>query len=275
MNPGHDKSLALAARDLLTFYVESGADAVLGEEPVNRFAEASVVESVEAKSTVEPLSPARDVRSAPPMPAVQAPPPPDEAITAAGAAARSAGSLEELRAIMESFTGCALRTTAKQLVFGDGSPDARLMFVGQAPGSEEDQKGIPFVSRSGQLLDRMLGAIGFARSDVYIANMVPWRPPGNRDPSPQESQICLPFIKRQIELVDPDVIVCLGKPPTATLLGVTEGIRRARGRWLTYDTGTREIRATATFHPDYLLSTPIEKRFAWRDFLAIRKALQQ
>lgn len=273
MNPGHDKSLALAARDLLTFYAEAGVDAVLAEEPANRFAEASVVERVEAKSAVEPRSPVRDMRSAAPMPAVQAPPPPDEAIMAARDAAKSAGSLAELRAIMDAFEGCALRKTAKQLVFGDGSPNARLMFVGEAPGSEEDQRGVPFVGRSGQLLDRMLAAIGIARSDVYIANIVPWRPPGNRDPSTNESQTCLPFIQRQIELVDPDVIVCLGKPSTATLLGVTEGIRRTRGRWFTYDTGTREIRATATFHPAYLLRTPIEKRFAWRDFLAIKKAL--
>jgi DNA polymerase len=192
---------------------------------------------------------------------------------AARAAARQAATLEELRAIMNSFEGCALRMTAKQLVFGDGSKEARLMFVGEAPGSEEDQQGIPFVGRSGQLLDKMLGAIGIARKDVYIANIVPWRPPGNRDPSTHESQICLPFIQRQIELVDPDVMVCLGKPSTATLLGVTEGIRKTRGRWFTFNTGTRDIRAMPTFHPAYLLRTPIEKRFAWRDMLAIKKAL--
>ena len=178
------------------------------------------------------------------MPATQAPPPPEEAIMAARAAARSAATLEDLRAILNGFEGCALKTTAKQLVFGDGSPNARLMFVGEAPGSEEDQQGIPFVGRSGQLLDKMLAAIGIARADVYIANIVPWRPPGNRDPSLHESQICLPFIQRQIELVDPDVLVCLGKPSMATLLGVTDGIRRTRGRWFPFHTGTREIRAS-------------------------------
>ena len=192
---------------------------------------------------------------------------------AARAAAKSASSLEALRAIMQDFEGCALRTTAKQLVFGDGSPEARLMFVGEAPGSEEDQRGVPFVGRSGQLLDRMLGAIGIARAEVYIANIVPWRPPGNRDPSIHETQICLPFIQRQIELVDPQVLVCLGKPSTATLLGVTDGIRRTRGRWFTYKAETRDIRAMPTYHPAYLLRTPIEKRLAWRDFLSIRKAL--
>ncbi|ARP99578.1 uracil-DNA glycosylase [Pseudorhodoplanes sinuspersici] len=270
MTPGHEK----AARDLLTFYVEAGVDAVLGEEPVDRFADIDMAPAAEpAAPKPAPLAPVREMRAAPSMPAVQVPPPPEEAIMAARAAAKSVASLEELRAIMNAFEGCALRTTAKQLVFGDGSPQARLMFIGEAPGSEEDQKGIPFVGRSGQLLDRMLTAIGIARQDVYIANIVPWRPPGNRDPSIHESQTCLPFIQRQIELVDPDVIVCLGKPSTATLLGVTDGIRRTRGRWFKYDTGKREIRATATFHPAYLLRTPIEKRFAWRDFLAIKKAL--
>lgn len=271
MIPGHDK----AAFDLLTFYVEAGVDAVIGEEPVDRFADVDLVPpSQPAMAKSAPAAPMREARPTLPMPALQVPPPPDEAIMAARTAAKSASSLEELRAVMNAFEGCALRTTAKRLVFGDGSPQARLMFVGEAPGSEEDQKGIPFVGRSGQLLDRMLTAIGIARQDVYIANIVPWRPPGNRDPSIHESQTCLPFIQRQIELVDPDVIVCLGKPSTATLLGVTDGIKRTRGRWFTYDTGTREIRATATFHPAYLLRTPIEKRFAWRDFMAIRKALQ-
>lgn len=276
MTPGHDKSsLELAARDILTFYVEAGVDAVLGEEPVDRFADVDLAPAAEPATPKPPsVAPAREPRATLPMPGIQAPPPPEEAIVAARAAAKSAASLEELRAIMNAFEGCALRTTAKQLVFGDGSPQARLMFVGEAPGSEEDQKGIPFVGRSGQLLDRMLTAIGIARADVYIANIVPWRPPGNRDPSIHESQTCLPFIQRQIELVDPDVMVCLGKPSTATLLGVTDGIRRTRGRWFNYDTGRREIRATATFHPAYLLRTPIEKRFAWRDFMAIKKALQ-
>jgi len=174
---------------------------------------------------------------------------------------------------MNGFEGCALRTTAKQLVFGDGAAQARLMFVGEAPGSEEDQQGIPFVGRSGQLLDKMLAAIGIARKEVYIANIVPWRPPGNRDPSTHESQICLPFIQRQIELVGPDVLVCLGKPSTATLLGVTDGIKKNRGRWFTYKSGERDIRAMPTFHPAFLLRSPIEKRFVWRDMLAIKKAL--
>jgi DNA polymerase len=192
---------------------------------------------------------------------------------AAREAAKSAATLDELRALLEGFQGCGLRATATQLVFADGNPDARVMFVGEAPGYEEDQSGKPFVGRSGKLLDRMLAAIGLDRSTAYIANVVPWRPPGNRTPTPQETAICLPFIRRQIELVDPDVLVCLGGPSAQTLLGVRDGITRMRGRWFPYDTGTREIRAIATFHPAFLLRSPLQKRLAWRDFLAIKKAL--
>jgi DNA polymerase len=192
---------------------------------------------------------------------------------AAREAARNAASLEELRAILAGFEGCALRATAKQLVFADGNPQSRVMFVGEAPGRDEDIEGLPFVGRSGKLLDRMLAAIGLDRTSAYIANIVPWRPPGNRTPTPQESQICLPFILRQVELADPDILVCLGGPAAQSLLGVTDGIMRTRGRWFPFNTGTREIRALATLHPAYLLRQPLHKRLAWRDFLAVKQAL--
>jgi uracil-DNA glycosylase family 4 len=238
--------------------------------------------AAEADAGRPPLAPrdrgegARPSKPAPPAPAVSAAAavlPPDVAAMAARDAARQAQSLDELRAIMREFQGCALRLTAKQLVFADGNPEARLMFVGEAPGREEDLEGLPFVGRSGQLLNRMLAAIGYDRTSAYIANIIPWRPPGNRTPTPQESAICLPFIQRQIELANPDVVVCLGGPSMQTLLGVKDGIRKTRGRWFAYQTGTREIRAMPTFHPAYLLRSPLEKRHAWRDFLAIKKAL--
>jgi DNA polymerase len=192
---------------------------------------------------------------------------------AAREAAATAATLDDLRAILAQFEGCALRNTAKQLVFADGNPAGRVMFVGEAPGRDEDIQGLPFVGRSGKLLDRMLAAIGLDRNAVYIANIVPWRPPGNRTPTPQESQICLPFIRRQIELADPDILVCLGGPSAQGLLGVKDGIMRTRGRWFAYQS-TRDIRAIATFHPAFLLRSPLQKRIAWRDFLAIRKALE-
>jgi DNA polymerase len=207
------------------------------------------------------------------LPGIAAPPPPDEAIMAAREAARSARDLDELRSILDRFEGCALRNTATQLVFAAGNPQGRVMLVGEAPGRDEDLEGQPFVGRSGKLLDRMLAAIGLDRNQVYIANVIPWRPPGNRTPTPQESQICLPFVRRQIELADPDILVCMGNPATQTLLEVKEGITRTRGRWFKYQTGTREIRAIPTLHPAYLLRQPLSKRLAWRDFTAIRKAL--
>jgi uracil-DNA glycosylase family 4 len=255
-------------RELLDFYLEAGADAFVGEDPVNRFAP--------VEQAAPPPRPARPVLdSAMPSRVAQAvaPQAPDEAAIEARAAAKGATSLEELRPILEKFNGCALKATASQLVFADGNPKAKVMFVGEAPGRDEDIEGLPFVGRSGKLLDRMLAAIGLDRTSVYIANIVPWRPPGNRTPTPQESAICLPFILRQIELADPDILVCMGGPSAQTLLGIKEGITKTRGRWFTFNSGSREIKAIATFHPAFLLRSPLQKRFAWRDFLAIKKAL--
>ena len=285
-------------RALLAFYVDAGVDAVLDEGPVNRFtAEPSQPRpsQIPAGGPPSPHPPAQaregrvptraafnrpgdiasNARSHLSRDRLDVPPSPDAAIMAARRAAAGATSLDALRTMLERFEGCGLRLTAKQLVFADGNPQARVMFVGEAPGREEDIAGLPFVGPSGQLLDRMMAVIGLDRTTAYIANVIPWRPPGNRTPTPQESQICLPFIKRQIELADPDILVCLGGPSAAALLGMTEGIRRSRGRWRAYHTGRREIRAIATFHPAYLLRTPLEKRFAWRDFQAIRAALAQ
>jgi uracil-DNA glycosylase family 4 len=270
----------LAARELLAFYQEAGVDALVGETPVDRLAgepaapaAAAEVGGAQATSRQASRPAVAPMNEAPPRPAAAPLPSPDAAVMAARQAAKSATSLEELRAMLDRFEGCALRTTATQLVFADGNPEARVMFVGEAPGRDEDIEGLPFVGRSGKLLDRMLTAIGLDRSSVYIANIVPWRPPGNRTPTPQESAICLPFTLRQIELADPDVLVCLGGPSAQTLLNITDGILKTRGRWFTYQNGTREIRAIATLHPAYLLRQPLQKRLAWRDFLAIKQAL--
>lgn len=260
------------ARDLLDFYAETGVDALLGESPVDRFASTEPAEP--AARSVQPVTPAADLNSVA-RAAPAAPPAPDEAVMQARSVAKNAKTLDELRAILDRFEGCALKSTASQLVFADGNPEARLMLVGEAPGREEDIEGLPFVGRSGKLLDRMLAAIGLDRTSVYIANIVPWRPPGNRTPTPQESQICLPFILRQIGLADPDILVCLGGPSAQTLLGIREGITKTRGRWFAFETGKREIRAMPTFHPAFLLRSPLQKRFAWRDFLAIKEALDQ
>jgi len=258
---------------LLAFYLEAGVDCALGEVPVDRLAEPDAVPAV-ARGAAQPAQAPRAMPvPALPPPRAAAPPAPGAAIASAREAARTAPTLEALRELMQKFDGCALKSTATQLVFADGNPKARIMFVGEAPGRDEDIEGLPFVGRSGKLLDRMIGAIGLDRTKVYIANVIPWRPPGNRTPTPQETQICLPFIQRQIELVDPDVLVTLGNPSTQTLLGTREGIMRTRGKWFDYDTGTRAIRALPTFHPAYLLRSPAYKRFSWQDLRAIAKAL--
>jgi DNA polymerase len=276
-----------SARELLDFYLEAGADALIGEAPVDRFAVESfsspppergrsVSEAQRVGVSAASQDPTRSTLRAdhPPLSGEgNKMAPPDEAAMAARTAAKSAQTLDELRAILEKFDGCALKATATKTVFADGNPKARLMLVGEAPGRDEDIEGLPFVGRSGKLLDRMLAAIGLERTQVYIANIVPWRPPGNRTPTPQETAICLPFILRQIELADPDILVCLGGPSAQTLLGIKDGITKTRGRWFTFNAGKRDIRAIATFHPAFLLRSPLQKRFAWRDFLSIKKAL--
>ena len=261
-------------KQLLAFYLEAGVDCALGDEPVNRLADPEL--APEPRAAVVHQQP---VRTAPlPQPAASpradANVAPDVAVNSAREAARTAPTLEALRQLLENFDGCALKFTATKLVFADGNPQARVMFVGEAPGRDEDIEGLPFVGRSGKLLDRMIAAIGLDRSTAYIANVIPWRPPGNRTPTPQETQICLPFIQRQIELVNPDVLVTLGNPSTQALLQTREGIMRTRGKWLDYDTGTRNIRAIATFHPAYLLRSPSYKRMSWQDLRAIAKALE-
>jgi DNA polymerase len=192
---------------------------------------------------------------------------------AARAAAREAASLEELGARLAAFEGCSLKATAKNLCFYRGRPQARLMLIGEAPGRDEDLEGQPFVGPAGLLLDKMLAAIGLSERDVHIANIVYWRPPGNRTPTPQEAQACRPFLERQIELVAPAFIVLLGGAAAKHLLGVADGIMRMRGKWRELEIGSVKARTVATLHPAYLLRTPAAKRLAWRDLLLVKAAL--
>jgi uracil-DNA glycosylase family 4 len=267
-------------RELLDFYVEAGVDDALTDEPVNRFA---VNETRPVASTRKP----EPAAAAPALPGViepRTPPPaartpvavPDEGqIALARERAATAATLDELRRHMAEFDGCNLKFTAKNLVFADGNPEADIMLVGEAPGRDEDLEGLPFVGRSGQLLDRMLGAIGLDRQSVYIANVIPWRPPGNRTPTPQETEICRPFIERQVELASPKVLVTLGGPSAKTLLRTTEGVLRLRGNWKTHVMPSgNSIPAMPTLHPAYLLRNPAHKKLAWRDFLEIKAKLK-
>jgi uracil-DNA glycosylase family 4 len=230
-----------------------------------------------------PAPPSADkvpVRPAPSRPAAPSPPArqfataaPEAAVATARAAARDAPTLDALRAQLEVFNGCALKSTAKNLCFYRGAPQARLMLIGEAPGRDEDLSGVPFVGRAGQLLDKMLAAIGLDESGVHITNTVYWRPPGNRTPSPQETQACRPFLDRQIELVAPDFIALLGGAAANQVLGIEGGIMRLRGKWRQIEVGGRLIPVIASLHPAFLLRTPLYKRQAWRDMLAIAAAL--
>jgi DNA polymerase len=262
--------------DALAWQLEAGADEALAEKPIDRFA-----------AVPRPAPPRAPAATAPRPSAALRPPPAalvaaDTALGTARAAAAAAPDLDSLRAALEAFEGCALKETATHTVFADGAPDAPAMFIGEAPGADEDRLGKPFVGVSGQLLDRMLGAIGLSRSvNAYITNILFWRPPGNREPSSEEIALCLPFVMRHIELVRPKVLAFLGGPSAKTLLGRAEGITRLRGKWHEFRTqgmlerGEPPIPAIALFHPAYLLRTPGAKREAWRDLLAIRLRLAE
>jgi uracil-DNA glycosylase family 4 len=244
-----------AVQALLDWYAAMGADEAIGETPVDCFA------------TLTPC-PAAPPRTTPrPRPAAMT----DVRVTSLAQAL----TLAELEALVASFDGCALKRTAKSLCFARGHEDARLMLIGEAPGRDEDLRGKPFVGRAGQLLDRMLAAIDLTEEHVYITNTVYWRPPGNRTPTPAEVEACAPFLARQIELLSPEVIVLLGGAAAKTILGVTEGIMRLRGKWLSYACAGRDVAALATLHPAYLLRNPEDKRLAWRDLLMVKERLEQ
>ena len=183
--------------------------------------------------------------------------------------------IDALKAALGRFDGCGLKATATNLVFADGNAASRVMLVGEAPGAEEDRQGKPFDGVSGQLLDRMLSWIGLDRSKAYITNVLFWRPPGNRTPTPGETAICVAFTRRHIELVRPKIVVLAGAVPAKTLLDTTEGITRLRGRWFDYPMGDgSSIPALPTLHPAYLLRSPGAKRQSWRDLLLLQERLE-
>ena len=258
---------------LLRWYAEMGVDIAVDDAPHDRFAEsrASICRAEMGSLPAAPPETIEISRRVMREPGTALPP---ETIAAsAWEQAAAAQSLDDLRERLSRFEGCGLKATATRLVFGDGNPSADVMFVGEAPGADEDREGVPFVGRAGQLLDKMLASIGLDRGKVYIANVVPWRPPGNRTPTPLETSACLPFTRRQIELVDPKILVCLGGASAQTLLGGKEGVMRMRGRWFAYLAGNTEIRALAMLHPAFLLRQPAQKKLAWQDLRMLAKEL--
>ncbi len=186
-----------------------------------------------------------------------------------------ASNLDELKGILQNFDGCNLKNTAANTVFGDGSSQARIMLIGEAPGADEDRIGRPFVGRCGKLLDKMFSAMQLNRNDCYITNVLPWRPPGNRTPTDEEIAVCLPFLKRQIELIQPDFLLLLGGIALKSVMDVSDSISRTRGKWLEYKiSDNKTAQVLATYHPSYLLRSSAQKAKVWVDLIRLKKEFE-
>jgi uracil-DNA glycosylase family 4 len=262
MSPGNP----LAA--LLDWYVAMGADEAIGLEP----RDCTAPQAAEPRPPRPPTPPPSSGTLPPAAPLVA----PGAAAASARELAQRAPNLAELEAAVRSFEGCSLKRTATHTVFADGNPAAAVMIVGEAPGADEDRIGRPFVGRAGQLLDRMLAAIAIDRTGAYITNVLFWRPPGNRKPTPDEIAACAPFLWRHIALVHPKVVIMAGGTSASTLLGRSEGIMRLRGRWFDLPVPglAAPVPALATFHPSFLLRTPARKAESWADLLSLQAKLR-
>ena len=252
----------LGIKEILEWYLTAGVDETCGEVPFALAEPAAVSAAVRpAENSARPATTELAQATI-------------NACQSARELCQKAETLEELKKMVEEFDGCALKLTANKTVFGYGSGTARLLLIGEAPGADEDRSGIPFVGRSGQLLEKMLKAIGFDRNECFITNVLPWRPPGNRTPTEGEIAVCLPFLKRQIDLVSPEVIMILGGSAANALLDNGEPISRMRGKWLEYkksDGG--KVPVLASFHPAYLLRNSGQKAKAWVDMLRMKQKL--
>lgn len=245
----------------LEFYIASGVDETFGDVPF--VAESKPKEKVIEQPKVRPATSELALSSV-------------DAVKSADNVCQNVTTIEELQKVVENFEGCSLKYNAKHTVIGDGNPKAKIMFIGEAPGAEEDLIGKAFVGRSGQLLNKMLEAIGLDRTKCYICNILPWRPPGNRSPSDAEIAVCLPFLKKQIEIVNPDYIFMLGAVAVNSLMGNAEGISKLRGKWMEYQNPNGKIiKVLAGYHPAYLLRTPAQKAKAWADFLRLKKDMAE
>ena len=269
---------------ILRWYADRGVDIAVDDTPRNRFLEgpratapspAPQAESARRAPPAQARTPevfsANAGRGVDPAAALSV----EAAIQSARESAAQAGTLEELRAALMAFEGCILKRSATSFVFADGDPRARIMFVGDAPGDEDDRQGLAFTGKPGRLMDRMLRSIGLERQNVWLTNLLPWRIPGKRSATPQEIAVCLPFLMRQIELIQPAILVCLGNEAALTLMDIKGGVVRGRGVWreLRPDGVGAPIRAIATFAPSYMLRAVSSKRDVWRDLIEIRKAL--
>ena len=262
---------------LLQFYADTGVDEAMGDAPLDRTRLTDKVAVFPTTAAAAPAKPAVSLPD-PAQPADSGPLGTIESLGDARALAAGAKTIDELKSALDGFKGLSLKRTATQMVFADGDPSARVMLVGEAPGADEDRLGRPFVGVSGQLLDRMLGSIGLSReSNIYISNVINWRPPGNRSPSEAEVALSLPFIQRHIELVNPAVLIFAGGVAAKALMQTSLGITRLRGKWSEHMTEglSKPIPALPVFHPAYLLRSPQEKRLAWADLLKLKARLKE
>lgn len=269
---------ALAA--ILEWQAQMGADACVLDAPVDKYAlvEQARNNATAARQPRQPAAaPAQNAAAARPGYSKDAPLGTADAARESRKLARSCNSLADLRAAVEAFEGCALKQTATNTVFGDGFEQADIMFIGEAPGRDEDRQGLPFVGVSGRMLDRMLSYIGLTRANFYITNTLYWWPPGNRTPTDGEVATCLPFLERHIELIDPKILVFVGGRSAKTFLQTTEGITRLRGKWRDYKTEGMDtpVPALSMFHPAYLLRNPEQKRLVWRDVLSLKRKIDE
>jgi DNA polymerase len=259
---------------LLRWYVDQGLDETIGEEAIDRLAP---VAPTLVAATAPPARAPTPLRTPVAPPRAPVPLESPQLVEDARALAERCTSLAELEAAVRAFEGCALKRTAKNTVFADGTPGAPVMIVGEAPGADEDRLGKPFVGVSGQLMDRMMAAVGLTREGgFYITNILFWRPPGNRTPTLAEQAMCLAFTRRHIELAAPKLLILAGGVAAKAVLDTTDGIMRLRGKWASYRLGDgTELPTMPTFHPAYLLRTPASKRQSWQDLLAIDRKLKE
>ena len=253
----------LSTIDILRWYFESGVDETIANIPQDRYQEYNNKVDLGSNENLSNLK----------QPSSSIITPFDENIQESEKICKAATSVEELYRLLCDFDGFHLKKTATNLVFGDGNTKSKIVFIGDAPGAEEDRQGKPFVGQGGKLLDKMLASINLDRSTVFLSNTIFWRPPGNRTPTSQEIAQCLPFVHRLIELIEPFILVVLGGLAARSLLSETLAVGRLRGKWFNYERPSlsRPIKATVLFHPEYLINSPVHKREAWQDLLMIQE----
>jgi DNA polymerase len=257
----------LSMADVLQWHLDAGVDETTCDVPQNCFNETITKELTSLK---------KNNVNVPPAVKLQVPVVGEALLHDASRIAAAVSSIEELKNTLLNYDGCSLNKTATNLVFGIGNPKAKIVLIGESPGAEEDRSGLAFAGPGGQLLDKMLASIGLDHDKVFLSNIVFWRPPGNRTPTAQEISICMPFVERLIELIDPEILIIMGGSAAKSLLAETAGVSRLRGKWHTYSTPrlSRPVQATVLFHPNYLLSSPVHKREAWQDLLMISDMLK-